>query len=464
MICHSSHMRALLCGLAAPLVVGASSASATEAIGVLNDTGQVECYTTDYAQVVCDEATAGDESPLPGQDGRYGRDAAAAAGRLVKVGSGEGAFDWTRLCMSGEAEGTGDCPSPPPMPEDVEHPEPNDWACVRDNVTGLTWSLGYVRWDNGILRGATWAEASSTEDDSYIGRANTSARCGLAQGWRLPARREGFSITTAARSYPAANPDYWPILASNMGIGAFYTTDVDADYPLFNRSINFEALMFSGGLCREIVPDTLCASPPPNRDGRWEAGVLLVNGEWQQAPGAKDDRWQFGEDGLVVTDTATGLMWDRCTWGQTGTDCEGDGEVFQVWSDAMQVPVLANQRHHRGYQDWRMPNARELETLVNMDVAHPTIDLMVFPNTPPAFYWTASTAFIGSPVRSRAWNVWFDYGVVSSHPKAPLEGDPIYPDRSRVRLVRDGGDYAPFDGVSEVLFRADFEDVTAKAH
>ena len=104
-----------------------------------------------------------------------------------------------------------------------------------------------------------------------------------------------------------------------------------------------------------------------------------------------------------------------------------------------------------------MPNARELETLVKMDVSHPAIDLTVFPNTPPAFYWTASTAVTGRVVRSNAWNVWFDYGVIADHPKVPLEGDPTYPDRSRVRLVRGGAEYAPFDGVSERLFHADFE-------
>lgn len=104
-----------------------------------------------------------------------------------------------------------------------------------------------------------------------------------------------------------------------------------------------------------------------------------------------------------------------------------------------------------------MPNARELETLVKMDAVHPAIDLTVFPNTPPAYYWSATTAVTGSPQRRQAWNVRFDYGQLAPHYKAPLEGDPTYPDFSRIRLVRGGDEHAPFDGVSERLFSADFE-------
>lgn len=95
-------------------------------MGLLNDTGQTACYGLDYQGVPCTEATTGDGS-LPGQDGRFGRDAAAAMGRLAKIGNGKWGVDYTRICMSGEVEGARDRPSPPPMPEDEEYPGRNDW-------------------------------------------------------------------------------------------------------------------------------------------------------------------------------------------------------------------------------------------------------------------------------------------------------------------------------------------------
>jgi hypothetical protein len=103
--------------LAVGLIAGAPQAGAVEAIGVLNDTGQTICYDPEMNGAPCADVAA-DDAGAPGQDGRYGRDAAAALGRLPKVGGGEAGFDFTRLGTSGEAEGEGDCPSPPPLPQD----------------------------------------------------------------------------------------------------------------------------------------------------------------------------------------------------------------------------------------------------------------------------------------------------------------------------------------------------------
>ncbi|HDS1579868.1 TPA: DUF1566 domain-containing protein [Stenotrophomonas maltophilia] len=41
---------------------------------------------------------------------------------------------------------------------------------------------------------------------------------------------------------------------------------------------------------------------------------------------------------------------------------------------------IANQQRYKGADDWRVPNVRELETLVKIDPAWPAIDLKIFPN------------------------------------------------------------------------------------
>lgn len=75
----------------------------------------------------------------------------------------------------------------------------------------------------------------------------------------------------------------------------------------------------------------------------------------------------------------TGLMWSRCSYGQFGFDC-GEGELVPLlWKDALQV---ADNLELGGFSDWRIPNEKELASLVDVQCIQPSINLDVFPNTP----------------------------------------------------------------------------------
>lgn len=155
----------------------------------LNDTGQSSCYDASNIAVTCDAATAGNTGTRPHQDGRYGRDAAAAAGVFSKVGGGVEGFDFSCVlwngtvingpnCQVGLLLNTSGTPSATPS---------TDWACTRDNVTGLVWSLQTLsaRWL--ATTNPTFADAGH----------NTPARCGaitLGSSWRMPTRRELFGL------------------------------------------------------------------------------------------------------------------------------------------------------------------------------------------------------------------------------------------------------------------------------
>jgi hypothetical protein len=63
----------------------------------------------------------------------------------------------------------------------------------------------------------------------------------------------------------------------------------------------------------------------------------------------------------TVTDTETGLMWKRCSEGQSGVNCEeGKAEKF-TWDEA--VKRFKNVEY-AGYSDWRLPIIDELKTLL----------------------------------------------------------------------------------------------------
>ena len=66
-----------------------------------------------------------------------------------------------------------------------------------------------------------------------------------------------------------------------------------------------------------------------------------------------------------------------------------------------------------GAADWRLPTAKELESLVDYGVAYPgpTIDATWFPNTVGKAFWSSSP-YVG--YASDAWFVYFDGGYVNS--------------------------------------------------
>jgi hypothetical protein len=166
----------------------------------LNDTGQTQCFDAAHVPVACNAAIAG----RPGQDGRFGRDAAATAGALAKQGGGEGGFDFTRVCMNGDAAGVGACAATP-VANTGASPAATEWACTRDNVTGLVWSLQ--------TRLAFWADAAAAAF-AEAGH-NGASRCGYGTGWRLPTAGELLSIVTYGGGSPAIDQAYFPATESS---------------------------------------------------------------------------------------------------------------------------------------------------------------------------------------------------------------------------------------------------------
>lgn len=160
------------------------------AIAELNDTGASKCWS-DSAMATTGVET--DSGTHPRQDCRYGRDAAATAGVLPKVGGGSAGFDFSKIANDGSVLsestvlGNGD----------------KDWACTRDNVTGLVWEvkttsgLRHYLHTYSVLRsdGVGTASAGACESIGrcdtlkFVQDVNASRLCG-ASDWRVPSVTE----------------------------------------------------------------------------------------------------------------------------------------------------------------------------------------------------------------------------------------------------------------------------------
>ncbi len=135
----------------------------------------------------------------------------------------------------------------------------------------------------------------------------------------------------------------------------------------------------------------------------------------------------------TVTDNLTGLMWQKCSMGQTNNSdsgaCDGSASQFN-WQNAMnqsEALTLA------GHSDWRLPNHNELQSIVDHSTYYPAIDSSAFPNTVSSRYWSSTTCVNN---QNCAWYVYFDNGYVYNN----------YKSRSYyVCAVRAGQSTGPFD-------------------
>ena len=102
----------------------------------------------------------------------------------------------------------------------------------------------------------------------------------------------------------------------------------------------------------------------------------------------KEGQYLDNNDG-TVTDIVNGLVWAKCTLGQTVSttgDCEGSpSNEYSTWQLALNA--AENNADINGEQ-FRLPNLKELSSLVERSCIAPAIDLKVFPSTPSAVYWT----------------------------------------------------------------------------
>lgn len=129
-------------------------------------------------------------------------------------------------------------------------------------------------------------------------------------------------------------------------------------------------------------------------------------------------------DGQEVTDTKTGLIWRRCAEGMTASGGTCTGEVGFFTQE--QALTRAGAQAAATGVAWRLPNIKELSSIVDRSRSDPAIDAVAFPTTPTYYYWS-STPYVGAA--EIAFYVFFLKGSVSA----------IYRDAAFVvRLVRAG--------------------------
>lgn len=177
------------------------------------------------------------------------------------------------------------------------------------------------------------------------------------------------------------------------------------------------------------------------------------------------------DDG-TVKHNKTGLWWSRCnegqTWNSVNNTCTGSSTRY-LWDAAMVRAVEANQSQYLGHNDWRLPNIKELASIIeyschgtaetNQEVVTTNgfmtpyygiaINSTVFPgaddndNDISHWYWSSTPyANDATPYQSGtklAWGIGFTFGNVNIGPtEATQFGNYLWDAKGWVRLVRGG--------------------------
>lgn len=211
--------------LAASFSLNADAQVAT----ALNDTGIIACYKPNSP---CDPVLH------KKQDAMVGRDAAARTpGSGLTTNTGKG-FSFTKISRSGAAMAD----------SAVLGDLPTDWACSRDNVTGLVWEvktnsptnfrykLHTYTWYNadpaknggsaGLQNGGSCSNAGRCDTEKYI-QDIPAGLCGKSN-WRLPIPKEVFNILDFGRQVgdTALVTGFFPNFAVSPSSAAYMHTSV----------------------------------------------------------------------------------------------------------------------------------------------------------------------------------------------------------------------------------------------
>jgi len=119
-------------------------------------------------------------------------------------------------------------------------------------------------------------------------------------------------------------------------------------------------------------------------------------------------------DGLTITDNNTGLMWERKVAGRGCLHCDddrykwsGDGTEETIW-DWLDDVNAEGGTGYAGYNDWRIPNVRELLSIVDYGKNRTTIHPDFGPTRDQ--YWTSTSP--DEPSADLTFEVEFGQGLM----------------------------------------------------
>ena len=267
----------------------------------------------------------------------------------------------------------------------------SDGLTVDDNVTGLTWTQSPDLDGDGDIDADDKLTYSEFLD--YVDKLNEENYGGYSD-WRAPTIEELYSLINFEGTDP--NPQATSVSDLTPFIDTEYFAFAYGDLSAGERII--DAQFWS---TTEYVSTTMDGDDTVFgvnfADGRIKGyGTTLFGEDKTEFAYFVRGNTDYGindfadnEDG-TITDSATGLMWSQ-----------DDSGVGMDWEDALAWVEEMNDANYLGYSDWRLPNAKELQSIVDYTRSPDTTSSAAID---PLFNCTAITNLAGQSDYGFYWS------------------------------------------------------------
>jgi hypothetical protein len=293
----------------------------------------------------------------------------------------------------------------------------NNDGTVTDPYTGLMWK----RCTEGLslVNGAciSFTNGSNGTNYTWVQANDLSGAVTFAghNDWRLPTIRELLTIANLNLDNPAIDATAFP----NTPALAFWSATADPAFSYYARTVTF----ING------------AESPDYKTGTHKVRLVRAGQALGLLDVARPSTDYVDQGDGTVRHTPTGLVWQRCAFGQvwTGNTCSGTANTY-AWIDTW--PMSNSTSSFAGKTDWRMPTEEELVSLVDYTVDYfntsPSLNTSLFPNTPASLFWTAYSYLRWNPLNY--WGV--DFNSAGAFKNSISDPKPV-------RLVRAGRTFGP---------------------
>jgi hypothetical protein len=232
-----------------------------------------------------------------------------------------------------------------------------DGLTVLDNVTGLTWTRSPDWTGDGtvdINDKFTYADAQT-----YVATLNAESFGGYSD-WRVPSTKELYSLI----DYRGTDPN--PTATDGTGLTPFIDDDVFEF--AYGDMDNGDRIIDSQWVVSTLYVGTVMGGQTAMFGVNFADGRIKGYPADEMGGGTTKTFYarfcrgntDYGKNSFTdngdgtITDSATGLMWAQ--------DDSGSG---MNWEDALAYAQTKNGENYLGYSDWRLPNAKELQSLVD---------------------------------------------------------------------------------------------------
>ncbi len=250
---------------------------------------------------------------------------------------------------------------------------------VKDNYSGLFWQKCSRGQSGSSCSIGLITQHNFSDAETYCAGLNLGNKT-----WRLPTITELANLIDFSTSSPSIRLIFFPLTSNS---DKYWTTTNYSQDTSKNWTINFGSVV----------------SQPESKSG-FLGGVKCISGL-----ASSESTYMDMGDG-TIKNIQNNLLWQKCTRGQSGTNCEIGVPTSTQWGATVTDAIGYCNALSLAGKTWRLPNINELRSITDYTkISNPTVNSIFFPSTLSNIYWS-STCDTGQ-ARIIDFNVGFSGGI-----------------------------------------------------